>query len=246
MLSGLGQDLQFRPIRVVGKRSHFGVHNLHVSGCHTRLGGSPWSVQDFDEKMENLCAKSRAKKRKALERQRPADTTPVKKQSKGSSKSEEQDVETRGGDDDDVPISKFRNGAPITFIDGADASVAHGIIIDDEPDVDMLADTEYLTAESLQPGAWKMVKMSIFNHGYSTFAYQPDWIFTDEGDVFNTEDRKVSSLMHLDKFIIYYQAIVPRRSSVAKAKPRRKKDAKEKHKKHKSNKYFFFFFFEKC
>lgn len=138
-------------------------------------------------------------------------------------------MEETGGGDDLVDIPRYRTGAPITFIDGANASVAHGVLLDDEPDLECLEDNDMLEAASLIVGAWKEVRMTMTVHGYSSFKYQKDWLFGPEGEVLTSEDRKMCNLVSAERFLIYYQAIVPRRASTAKPRaPKRRKEDKDK------------------
>ena len=72
-----------------------------------------------------------------------------------------EDSEETGGGDDLVDIPRYKTGAPITFIDGANASVAHGVLLDDEPELDCLEDNDMLEPASLQVGAWKEVRWTM-------------------------------------------------------------------------------------
>ena len=120
----------------------------------------------------------------------------------------------------------FQPGAPIS-IQSSDEVLAHGCVIDGEPDASVLFDDQDLVHEEVRlPSLWLIVKLVTVVRGAGDDILMEDHVFFSDGCAMNDQERKVKYLARDQKengFLIWHEWVVPRVRAAKKAQKRRKK-----------------------
>ena len=125
----------------------------------------------------------------------------------------------------DPPRRVFHPGAPIS-IQSSDDVLAHGCVIDGEPDVSNLFEDQDLVHEEVRlPSLWLMVKLVTVVRGAGDDILMEDHVFFPDGTAMNDMERKVRYLARDHKeegFLIWHEWVVPRVRASQKSKKRRR------------------------
>jgi hypothetical protein len=122
--------------------------------------------------------------------------------------------------DDGTPL-RFKTRTPISLVDCEGTAMAHGNIIDDEPDV-----TSQELCGGLEPGHFKKISLIGVCRGWGTTGLQRDEIFDSDIQPFASKKRKLQELLADcdDGLYIWHEYVKPRiRSSKKVRTPSRKK-----------------------
>ena len=131
--------------------------------------------------------------------------------------------------EEDSFVRKFHQGSSISLVDGAGNAVAHGAIVDDEPELDVTLAEEAMDmiATHFQKGSWwKVVQLtSVAGKRSSSLEIEKDHVFGPHGEVLNATQRRIANLVGLDSIVIWHDWV---RARVRAIKQPSKRPAKKK------------------
>jgi hypothetical protein len=127
-----------------------------------------------------------------------------------------------------VNVVKYSTGDHISLIDGNDVVIAHGVMMDDEPDVEELfKETGRVHESSRIPGHWCIIAITDVVRGCGKLVIDAGHAFWPNGQDMNAQERTIQAIFEecVDNgFIIFHQWIVPRRRHFKK-KPKSRASA---------------------
>ena len=126
-----------------------------------------------------------------------------------------------------VSVKTFQTGDHISIVEGSDTVVAHGVMLDDEPDVDeIFREQEMVHEASRVPSHWCTVAITDVVRGCGKVEIDSAHVFHTSGTYLDAAERTINALHEEyadDGFVLFHQWVVPRRRRTKpKPKPRGK------------------------
>lgn len=126
-----------------------------------------------------------------------------------------------------VSIKKFNTGDHISLVDGDDSVIAHGVMMDDEPDVEEIfrtTSTSLVHAASRIPSHWCSIAITDVVRGGGRVVVDSGHAFCPAGTHLTAAERTIQAL-HDDHgesgFVIFHQWVTARQRRMKK-KPKGK------------------------
>lgn len=144
-----------------------------------------------------------------------------KKKNKKKKKKKKTDADDSG--DDMVSVATFKGGDHISIVEGSNTVIAHGVMLDDEPDVhEIFRDQDMVHEASRVPSHWCIVAITEVVRGCAKMEIDSGHVFHTSGAYLAAAERTISALHEeyaKEGFVLFHQWVV-RRVRRTKFKPK--------------------------